>query len=179
MTKPERELQHTRQIICQGFKRSDGLWDIEASLSDTKTYPFTNMDRGEIKAGEPIHLMHLRLAVDLDLTIHEVESQMQETPFHFCKTANQSMASLVGLKIGPGWLREVRQRIGGTKGCTHLLELLGPLATTAFQTTFAAKSKKDDSTNNQNTPALLNSCHAFASDGPVVKVRWPEYYTGK
>jgi hypothetical protein len=24
----------------------------------------------------------------------------------------------------------------------------------------------------------LNSCHAFRSDGPVVKDNWPDFYTG-
>ena len=39
-----------------------------------------------------------------------------------------------GLRVGPGWRRAVRARLGGVQGCTHPVELLGPLATTAYQT---------------------------------------------
>ena len=32
-----------------------------------------------------------------------------------------------GLRVGPGWRRAVRARLGGVQGCTHPVELLGPL----------------------------------------------------
>ena len=32
-----RKLMHTRAIECNGYEREDGLWDIEAHLTDTKT----------------------------------------------------------------------------------------------------------------------------------------------
>ena len=35
----ERELVHQRRITLDGFVRSDGLFDIEAELTDHKTYP--------------------------------------------------------------------------------------------------------------------------------------------
>ena len=35
-----REAVHKRQINCNGFVRNDGLYDIEAELTDHKTYPF-------------------------------------------------------------------------------------------------------------------------------------------
>ena len=34
-----RRLMHTRVVECEGFLRDDGLWEVEASLRDTK--PFT------------------------------------------------------------------------------------------------------------------------------------------
>ena len=39
-----REHIHTRDIRCRGFRREDGLWDIEVTLEDTKTYSFDNRD---------------------------------------------------------------------------------------------------------------------------------------
>jgi len=38
--KVERELVHQRQIALNGYVRNDGLFDIEAELTDHKTYPF-------------------------------------------------------------------------------------------------------------------------------------------
>ncbi|MGH7035691.1 MAG: DUF2889 domain-containing protein, partial [Stellaceae bacterium] len=43
-----REPIHTRQIECRGFRRADGLWDIEGHLIDTKSYAFQNEHRGEV-----------------------------------------------------------------------------------------------------------------------------------
>ena len=42
----ERELTHTRVVTCRGFQRSDGLFDIEGRIVDTKPYRFRNRDRG-------------------------------------------------------------------------------------------------------------------------------------
>ena len=33
---PERELLHSRDIVLRGYRRADGLYDIEAHLTDTK-----------------------------------------------------------------------------------------------------------------------------------------------
>ena len=71
-----------------------------------------------------------------------------------------------------------RELLGGTKGCTHLVELLGPIATTAFQTVYAARAERSKSAGKRERPALIDSCHAWASDSPVVAKRFPEFYTG-
>ena len=39
-------------------------------------------------------------------------------------------AALTGIRIGPGWRRQVQERVGGVRGCIHITELLWPLATT-------------------------------------------------
>jgi hypothetical protein len=62
-----RELMHHRKIECFGYRREDGLWDIEGHLVDTKTHDIPNLDRGGVKAGEPLHEMWLRLTLDIDL----------------------------------------------------------------------------------------------------------------
>src|SRR5512143_596133 len=60
-----RKLLHTRTVQCYGYQREDGLWDIEGHMTDVKTYSFTNKDRGgEIRAGEPLHAMSIRLTLD-------------------------------------------------------------------------------------------------------------------
>jgi Protein of unknown function (DUF2889) len=52
-------------------------------------------------------------------------------PFAICPAINPAFADLEGLRIGPGWQRAVQARPGGVRGCAHLVELLGLLATTA------------------------------------------------
>ena len=65
-----RERLHTRAIEINGYRRTDGLYDIEAHLTDCKSFGQTNYDRGYIEAGDPIHDMWLRLTVDEKMHIH-------------------------------------------------------------------------------------------------------------
>lgn len=183
----ERELVHDRTIVCRGWRRSDGNWDIEGHLVDTKTYSFPNDFRGQVEAGEPIHDMWLRLTVDADLNVVDAEAATEAGPFPICPDVNPNFKRLVGLTIGPGWRGAIRQRLGGVEGCTHLVELLGPLATTAYQTIYGEKSRmrreaeargevREPAETGDRPPRLLNSCHAFADTGPVVEKMFPKWH---
>ena len=171
-----REKLHNRTVTCRGYRREDGLWDIEGHLVDTKTYSFPNRDRGEVKAGEPVHEMWIRLTIDEDMFIHGAEAATDFGPYAICPNIVDRFRRLEGLRIGAGWTRAVNERVGGANGCTHLVELLRPVATTAFQTLVAARSKRPQDP--ARRPFLLDTCHAHASDSPIVKERWPRFYTG-
>lgn len=173
-----RETIHHRFVQCRGYRRDDGLWDIEGHLVDTKTYTFVNRERGEITPGEPIHEMWLRLTVDDDLMVHEIEAATDASPFSICGDVTERFKQLRGLKITRGWRRKVMRTLGGVHGCTHLVELLGPVATTAFQTIFPIKSRRKDAHADGKKPPMLDSCHALATDGEIVRLHWPRFYTG-
>jgi hypothetical protein len=176
-----RKKLHHRQISCEGFIRDDGLWDIEANLLDSRTYDcsYDETHRGGlIRAGEPVHDMWLCLTIDLDFVIHEVAASSDKTPFGACTQATAAMQGLVGIKMGSGWMRLVRQKIGSRQGCTHLIDLLGPISATAYQTLHAELEKQAASLPVQQKPTILDTCFALSSDGDVVKKRWPDFYTG-
>ena len=72
---------HTRRIECNGYEREDGLWDIEAHLVDTKSQTHARRAGGrERQPGEPVHDMWLRVTIDLDMKIHDVEARTDEGP---------------------------------------------------------------------------------------------------
>jgi hypothetical protein len=177
-----REHLHTRRILCEGFRREDGLWDIEAHLVDTKSYVFENRHRGQIQPGEPLHEMGLRLTVDDGLVVREVEAATDASPFSVCPDITPAFKALVGLRIGPGWRARVKELLGGPKGCTHLVELLTPLATVAIQTAWSKrgreKTERTDESASGRKPGYIDGCHALASDGPIVKADFPRWYTG-
>ncbi|MDE2580209.1 MAG: DUF2889 domain-containing protein [Rhodospirillales bacterium] len=193
-----REALHTRTIVINGYRRDDGLYDIEAQLTDTKTYSFPNENRGTIEAGEPLHGMWMRLTVDEDMRIVAAEAATDYAPYGICPQAAPNFARLEGLVIGKGFLRAVNQAVGGTVGCTHLRELLQQMATTAYQTIKPARAHREiaraaagdkaasgeslDARISQHfggAPKILNTCLAYSSDGPVVRQRWPHLYTGR
>ena len=175
---------HTRQVTCEGYLREDGLIDIEGHLLDTKPFDFPNTDRGGvIRAGEALHGMSIRLTLDNDLTIRDAEAVMDYTPYNYCKTIAAVFKQLVGVSIGPGWRLRVKEIMGGTRGCTHLTELLGPMATTAFQTLVSIKGPDEQSVperiRSKGAPLFINTCHSHAAHSPVVKQHWPEFYQEK
>ncbi|MDG4720470.1 MULTISPECIES: DUF2889 domain-containing protein [Thalassospira] len=184
----DREHIHTRTVTCQGFRRKDGLWDIEGHITDIKTYAFTNDDRGEIPPGEPVHEMWIRVTIGDDLVIRAVEAVTDYAPFNGCDAIAPNYENLVGLKLGPGLRKQIRERVGGIHGCTHLNELMGPVATTAFQTVFPILARESlvaketgKATEEDAKPRrmpLINTCHGWRSDGPAVKRIAPDFYTG-
>jgi len=177
----EREFLHQRTIECQGFKRKDGLWDIEGRLTDQKSYGFDNSFRTRIEAGENIHDMHIRMTVDIDFLIIEVEAWSAATPYAPCGDIVADYQQLAGLRIGAGFTRKVAERVGGNKGCTHHTELVGRMATVAIQTIGPLRRKEKAArgiveTGPPRLPAHLNQCHALKLDGPVVKDQYGLFY---
>jgi hypothetical protein len=175
-----RTLKHTRTIECTGYEREDGLWDIEGHLVDTKTYVHSRRDGGrERQPGDPVHHMWLRLTIDLDLKIHDVEAVTDSSPYETCGNITVNFKKLAGLTIGPGWRKAIAERVGGVLGCTHLVELLGPVGTTAYQATGRAREARNAGKPVTKKPYQINSCHIYKDDAPAVLERWPEFYTGQ
>jgi hypothetical protein len=192
-----RQQLHTRRVVCQGFFREDGLWDIEGRITDEKSYEHTTEWRGQMAPGDFVHDMTIRLTLDHKLTIVDVDAVTDKSPYQMCGNIAPDFKKLIGLRIGGGFHRDVRARLGGVHGCTHIVELLGPVATTAFQTvssrkaselnrahrekrgTLPAKTDTDAaSAKPRRKPYVIDTCHAWAADGAVVK-RWaPDFYTG-
>ena len=136
-----RQHLHTRRVTCQGFFRDDGLWDIEGRITDEKTYEHANEWRGPLKPGDFVHDMSIRLTVDHRFTIVDVEAVTDKSPYRICGDIAPDFKKLIGLRIGGGFHRAVSERLGGVHGCTHIVELLGPVATTAFQTVSSGKAR--------------------------------------
>jgi len=188
-----RQHLHTRRVTCQGFFREDGLWDIEGRITDEKSYEHANEWRGPLKPGDFVHDMSIRLTLNDRFTIVDVEAVTDKSPYRICGDVTPDFKKLIGLRVGGGFHREVRARLGGVHGCTHIVELLGPVATTAFQTISSGKArelerahraksdpapKADAPSKPSRKPYVIDTCHAWAADGPVVR-RWaPDFYSG-
>ena len=177
-----REKKHHRKIDCEGFLRSDGLWDIDVHMVDTRTYDcaYDELHRGGlIEAGNPVHDMWLRFTIDLDFLVHDVQAASDQTPFPVCPRAAGTMRELIGLRIGSGWMKQVRERVGTDKSCTHLMDLLGQLTATAYQTLHASIEEREAKRPSREKPPILDTCIALSSSGEVVRKRWPEFYQPK
>jgi len=178
-----RRHMHTRTIECDGYLRDDGLWEVEARMRDTK--PFTQSAsryREELKPGDPVHDIALRLAVDDRLTIREAQATMRATPYPTCIEVEPILQRLIGERIGSGWRKVVQSKLGRLESCTHLTELLGPAVTTLFQTmSHGSNPEGQDSLADQRArterPFFVGGCHSWRTDGPIVAEMFPQFAT--
>jgi hypothetical protein len=174
---PRREL-HDRRIQMRGFARDDGLFDIEGHLTDRKPLDFQVTVGPLRRAGEPLHQMWVRLTIDGDLVVRDAVAATDHAPYRDCLGAPPSLAQLIGLRIGSGWIREIKERLGGVKSCTHLVEMLAPMGTTAIQALVKQLREIPLPLKVSGRPRQIDTCHAMAADRRVAALRWPEHYTG-
>ena len=171
--KATREPLHRRTIEIVGYKREDGLFDIEAHLLDRKDLEFPVGGR-RLAPGVAVHDMWLRITVDRELRIVDAEASTDSMPYAGeCDRIVPDYAKLIGLSIGPGYLRHVKERLGGVRGCTHVTELAGSLATAAFQT-FAGQGLMAT----DRKPPQLDRCHALDTHGTTVARFYPKWHRG-
>ena len=168
-----RALAHTRAVTYHGYRRDDGLWDIEAHLRDTK--PFAFEVPGEIawEANAPIHDMQIRLTVDQGFVIRDIAVSMNHIPHDDCPKAQPPMQHLIGCTLGGGWRRAIEEHLGGIQGCAHLRELLFNMATAAFQTMYASSTA---ATSPDKPPPHLGKCVAWDFNTPLVQRRYPMFF---
>lgn len=174
----QREELHHRQISMRVFKRQDGLYDVEGQVVDTKRHPFRRVLATEdTPAGTPLHDIWVRLVIDEHLLVHDVLASSDTTPFPVCKEATATLSPIKGARIGAGWNKRVREALGGAASCTHIAELLGPLATTAIQgLTPLMRSTRPAPLDANGRPTKIDSCYAYASHRVVVKHLWPQFH---
>jgi hypothetical protein len=198
-----RRLLHRRALDVQVFARDDGLFDVEASLADTKTHdvPLAGTPR---KAGDPIHQMRLLLTVDAELNITSATSQTLWMPYPgACDAHGDAYVRLVGLNLMKGFRQAVNERLSGTRGCTHLTELCQVLPTAVIQAmagsvidtrerphahaTAAQPPERAESPSGGPSPSRegdpagpppfqLDRCHALRRDGATVAKFYPRWH---
>lgn len=173
---PERQLRHSRRIDVHIYARGAGLWEVDAFVSDVKTYD-TELANQVRRAGEPIHDMLLRLVIDEAFNILEAGSETRRMPYPGeCDQHGDAYARLAGLNLMRGFRYAVYERLGGVAGCTHLTELTQVLPTAVVQA-FAGdviNTRGDEADAKQ--PFQLDRCHALRTTGDTVRTYYPRWY---
>jgi hypothetical protein len=174
-----REEVHCRRIEMRGYRRTDGMYDIEGRLVDTKSHPF-QLDGAPVVVapGAHHHDMWVRIVVDEEFTVREVHAVSDATPYAARGDAPATLQALVGARIARGWSATVKERLGGARSCTHLMEMMIPLATAAWQSMISVRRAKPEALDANGRPVKIDSCYAYASDREMVRLRWPGHYTG-
>ena len=176
----ERTELHHRRIDIRFFRRSDGLFEVEGRLLDTKTQPFQRvLQDGVLPAGTPLHDITVRLVVDEDSLVHDASASFSASPFTLCRQAALTLEPLKGLRIGAGWNKRVRELLGRAASCTHIVELLGPMATTVHQGFAPQRVARMTEPGNAEIESKVDSCYSYGREREVVARLWPHLSTHK
>jgi hypothetical protein len=71
------------------------------------------------------HSIHFEMVVRISTaTIEAAKGAMSKTPLTLCLRGTEGISELVGLTIGRGVVRQIQERLGGPRGCAHMVELI-------------------------------------------------------
>lgn len=173
-----RVLKQTRAIQVAAFARDDGLWDIDAHITDIKTRD-AQLASGVRPAGAALHDLWLRVTIDTQLNIVGAEAVSDAVPYPgHCDTIGSAYQALIGLNLLKGFRQALNARLSGTAGCTHITELAQILPTAAIQAFAGDVIDTRDGAGTQeqsHKPFQLDRCHALRSDGAAVARYYPRW----
>jgi len=156
---------HRRSIEYEAFDGGETMV-VVGTLRDTRPWA----EEGESVL--VVHEMELRVEVRVDdLTIIEAAAEMRTFPHVECPGITEAFAGLAGLSVTRGYTREVQERFGGPKGCTHLEQLarsLGPVvvqAITSRRARAVSRGESKDLLSGAGSPWARDSCHVWAEGG--------------
>ena len=196
-----RQLRHRRAIRAEAYEREDGLWDIEACLTDAKPRDVA-LASGVRTNGQPIHELWLRITIDRKLNVVDAQASSDWVPYPGqCEASNPAYRALIGLNLFHNFRRDAARLLAGTAGCTHLTELCAFLPTAAIQafagdvwdthdgapgeTSGSGDGSASGTNGAANEPAgqsidkppfQLGRCHALRFDGEAVRQFYPRWY---
>ena len=174
-SKATRTRIHSRRIEIEGFFRDDGLLDLDARLTDLKDIDY-QLASGIRKVGDPLHDLFIRVTVDKECTIVDVEACSDWVPYPgACGMIAPAYRRLIGLNLLRGFRRTVGEMFADVQGCSHLTELLGSLPTAAIQTWATFKIDNEETL---DKPFQLDRCHALETTSPTVMRYYPRWYRG-
>lgn len=169
-----RERLHRRSVTFDGYARADGMFDIEAHLTDIKDQDFELLT-GIRPAGIPVHDMWIRATIDRDFFIRDIEAVTDRSPYPgVCDTIGPAYRKLIGANLVQNFRMRLHDALGGIKGCTHLTEMLSYLPTAAIQT-FSSLRREDSGA---VKPFQLDRCHALETTTDNVRRYYPTWYRG-
>jgi len=163
---------HSRGIDVTTYTAGSDAVIVEGRLNDTRFKP-TYYLSGDMRPPGTVHEMVIRMRVaGIDLTIQDIDVVMDTVPREECRETLNSLLPVKGMQIKAGFTEQVKARVGGPKGCTHLVALLLAMAPAAVQGAWAAMAQKPIDPSQYSDKALEileDTCWLWRSGGPLME----------
>lgn len=163
---------HTRRIEVATYDCGrDGII-VEGKLKDDRLQAIYRPTGEHIPAGR-VHHMIIRMQVrGPNLTIEDIDVEMPTVPYEECIETLTSLEPVIGMQIASGFTNEVKDLVGGVKGCAHLVALLVSMASAAVQGAWTAVSRRPANHSgyrDRAIEAIVDTCRVWRRDGPKFK----------
>jgi len=172
---------HERAIMVETFRVDDDRILIEGRLNDRREREIYTL-MGERRPPGAVHGMVARFLVgETPPKILDAEAEMPKIPIEECDKARDSIKKLIGLRIIYGFSRAVKERLGGTVGCTHLTSLVLSMGSAAMQGIANNRGQKKISPEAKSLMSqyVKNSCCVWREDGELFKAVTEEIKKGR
>jgi hypothetical protein len=166
---------HQRKIEVRTYPLENNQLVVEGRLTDDRLVNGFHWD-GRPRPAGVVHQMVIRLLVgDWPPTILEAESEMLEIPHDLCRTVAETIQKIVGVPVSAGFSDQIKQRLGGLEGCSHLTHLIlamGPAILHGYWTQHSRKPRPVPKSLDevQGLSILVNSCQLWKEDGPLIQL---------
>ena len=166
---------HSRLIDLRTYAVDKNRVIVEGRLTDQRFRPIYDID-GKKKEPGPIHEMVICLLVEnrVPFTILDAQAEMLHFPHELCPQTLSSIKRLVGIEVKSGFGQQVRELMGGTKGCAHLTHLMMTMGQEIFAGSMTHRLREPRPLpcaveDIKGLEYLVNSCWVWREGGPLVQ----------
>lgn len=159
---------HKRNIDISTYHYDEKHIVVEGILKDDILIPiYTSGEKHPPHS--PHHMMIQMLIESSSLIIQKINVEMPGIPYEWCKETSDSLDSIKGLKIEPGFTSKVKQILRENRKCLHLTTLLLSMVPTVMQgywTFNARKTCGGKVSSGMIEDYLVDTCWVWRKDGP-------------
>jgi hypothetical protein len=170
--KTKKQKIHTRRIDIATYEGGSDSIIVEGILTDERLVT-SFRPTGESYPPGTVHHMIIRMEIrGPKLVIQDIDVEMPTVPMPECLETLDSLMPIKGIPIVSGFTARVKDLVGGTKGCAHLVALLTAMAPAVVQGAWAAMTRELRDTATYLPGAverIKNTCRVWRSDGPMMK----------
>lgn len=165
---------HERRLEIKTYPVENNRVIIEGWLRDERLMPGYTWDGRERPPGV-VHWMGVRLLIGgWPLTILDAEAEMRQTPHEQCPTVEDTVKKVIGISITTGFSDEIKKRVGGIEGCSHMAHLILAMGSAALHGFWAQQTREPRPVPKtreefEGLPLLVNSCQLWREGGPLLQ----------
>ncbi len=162
----------SRNISVNAFEKGPDSFVLRGTLTDKRLRPYRHYLSGEMREPGIIHDMEIEMQIGIPgLLIMSARARMPSVPNEDCVEIKSSIEKIVGLSIGRGFTKKVRDLLGESRGCLHLTNLVLTMGSAAAQALWAFYSSRKEQERTKrfgelDAELLLNSCWLWRPEGP-------------
>lgn len=160
---------HSRDIRLATYSHSDSSVIVHGILKDERYKKIFDVT-GEVVDPGIVHHIDVKLLIRPEpLRIEEARGTMLKVPMNECRQTLELVENLTELEIKSGFSKQIRDRIGGPNGCTHLCNLVIAMGQEIVQGWLTHKRQKQspvpaDWESFRDRRFLVNSCRMWAEN---------------